>query len=145
LPRLREQHAADAPPTPPVQEPDHQPGRHILVIDDEESVLDVVRRFLEIAGHRVSAATTGAAGLEMLEKTPAVDLIILDLMIPREEGSANFRRLRQRFPKVPVLLCTGLVPADQAAQLLRDGAADLLRKPFRMNDLWAAVNKLLKD
>jgi len=114
-----------------------------LVIDDEEAVLDVVRRFLVIAGHEVLIATTGSQGLEILDKVNAVDLIILDLMIPREEGAANFRRLRQRLPLTPILLCTGLVQEDQASILLRDGAADLLRKPFRMNQLWLAVNKAL--
>jgi CheY-like chemotaxis protein len=122
----------------------NQTGSHILVIDDEPAVLDVVRRFLEIAGHRVLAATTGSEAMEILSKGPAVDLIVLDLMIPREDGTSNFQRLRQRFPAIPVLLCTGLVQADQAEQLLRDGAANVLRKPFRMNELWQAVDMALK-
>ncbi len=145
LPRLREEQLAkEAQDAPHVLEPDNPPGRHILLIDDEEAVLDVVRRFLEIAGHDVHIATSCSAALEMMSEAPPIDLIILDLMIPREEGAANFRRLRHKLPTVPVLLCTGLVQADQATQLLQDGAADLLRKPFRMNELWYAVNKALQ-
>ena len=144
LPRLLEKHvgAMDLPPDPQVPEPDQPAGRRILVIDDEEAVLDVIRRFLQIGGHHVAAARSASEGLEVLEKEH-IDLVVLDLMIPREEGTANFRRLRQRFPDIPILLCTGLVEANQAAQLLRDGAVDLLRKPFRMNELWSAVNKAL--
>ncbi len=146
LPRLREKHM-EAPAkheAPQVLEPDNPPGRQILVVDDERAVLDVVRRFLEIAGHRVTGATTGREALAILDRGQAVDLVILDLMIPREEGAANFKHIRERLPKVPILLCTGLVQADQATHLLESGAADLLRKPFRMNELWYAVNKALK-
>src|SRR5581483_10538841 len=65
-----------------VLEPESLPPRNILVIDDEEAVLDVVRRFLEIAGHRVCCVTSGAAGLELLNDGWPADLVILDLMIP---------------------------------------------------------------
>ena len=77
----------------------------------------------------------------MLQRDATLDLIILDLMIPKEDGSANFRALRAARPQLPVLLCTGLVQTDIAQTLLQEGAADLLRKPFRMNELWYAVNK----
>ncbi len=126
-----------------VLEPEAAAGRAILVIDDEEAVLDVVRRFLEIAGHSVTCATNAAEGLEMLARGQRADLVILDLMIPREDGAQSFQTLRERFPSVPVLLCTGLLQADHAQTLLEKGAADLLRKPFRMNELWYAVNKAL--
>jgi PAS domain S-box-containing protein len=126
-----------------ILEPEPAPGRRILVIDDEEAVLDVVRRFLEIAGHTVIGATSGTEALELLRRGTQADLVILDLMIPREEGANTFANLRQRAPAVPVLLCTGLLQADHAQNLLDKGAVDLLRKPFRMNELWYAVNKAL--
>ena len=134
LPRLLDKHlpTTEAPAPPQVQEPANVPGRRILVIDDEEAVRDVVRRFLQIGGHHVSAATSGTEGLEVLEKE-AIDLIILDLMVPREEGAANFRRVRQRFPSIPVLLCTGLVQADQAA-ICRGRACRLSRRQAVSNE-----------
>ena len=145
LPRLEEEAVGDVatPARGPIAPPGSVPGRRILVIDDEDAVLDVVGRFLGIAGHVVTTATSGQAAMDMLARGPGADLIILDLMIPREEGVANFQRFRQRYPRIPVLLCTGLVHADQASHLLEDGAADLLRKPFRMDDLWNAVNRAL--
>jgi CheY-like chemotaxis protein len=146
LPRLQET-ARAAPPTAArsmVLEPEAQVTRSILVIDDEQSVLDVVRRFLQIAGHSVIPANSGQAALDLLPTAPSVDLVILDLMIPREEGLANFRALREKLPGKPILLCTGLVQAEQANQLLKEGAADLLRKPFRMNELWHAVNRCIE-
>jgi CheY-like chemotaxis protein len=147
LPRLVEE-----PGTPPaggvpydteVLEPDSAPGQSILVIDDEEAVLDVVRRFLEIAGHRVTCATSGRQALELLTDDAEVDLVILDLMMPREDGAATLRRIRQLRPQLPVLLCTGLPQADVLSDLSERGAAGLLRKPFKMNELWYAVRQAL--
>jgi two-component system cell cycle sensor histidine kinase/response regulator CckA len=126
-----------------VLEPETAPGRNILVIDDEEAVLDVVRRFLEIAGHKVTCASSGHAGLELLSAAVNVDLVILDLMMPREDAVTTFQRLKQRRPSMPILLCTGMPLGQPTPQLLAAGAMGVLRKPFRMNELWYAVNQAL--
>jgi CheY-like chemotaxis protein len=145
LPRLTEGVAGPPPAAPPGEaeaaaEP--VPGGTILVIDDEEAVLDVVRRFLQVAGHEVVCAASGRDGLEMLNGR-AVDLVILDLMMPREDAATTLQRLRQRRPGVPVLLCTGLPQTDPAPELLYEPAVSLIRKPFRMSELWQAVRQAL--
>jgi two-component system cell cycle sensor histidine kinase/response regulator CckA len=127
-----------------VVEPEGGPSRNILVVDDEEAVLDVVRRFLEIAGHQVRSAQTGDEALALLDDRWKVDLVILDVMMPREEQAGAYHRLRERLPDVPILLCTGLLQPDPAPELLQAGAAGLLRKPFRMNELWYAVDQALE-
>ncbi|MGH7173380.1 MAG: response regulator, partial [Gemmataceae bacterium] len=143
LPRV-EAAATDLPSSAAeVLEPETIESRSILVIDDEVSVLDVMRRFLEIAGHEVACVSNGADALERLNAGQPCDLIILDLMMPREDTVGLFQRLRQRRPGVPVLLCTGLPQAEPAPELLRSGAAGLIRKPFRMNELWIAVKQAL--
>lgn len=126
-----------------ILEPESVPSQSILVIDDEEAVLDVVRRFLEIAGHEVSCVASGEAALDLLATGAAADLIVLDVMMPREDASVTFQRLRQRRANVPVLLCTGLPQAEPAPELLRQPGVSLIRKPFRMNELWYAVKQLL--
>jgi PAS domain S-box-containing protein len=148
LPRLhRDAHGGAAPAAPhdsEVVEPESTPGQSILVIDDEEAVLDVVRRFLQIAGHRVSCVSRGHEALDLIAAGRPVDLVILDLMMPREDTATTFQRLRQRRPGVPVLLCTGLPHADPAPDLLRQPGVSLIRKPFRMNELWYAVRQALE-
>jgi PAS domain S-box-containing protein len=126
-----------------VLEPEQTPCRNILVIDDEQAVLDVVRRFLDIAGHKVTCMTTGTEALTALASGRSFDLVILDLMIPREEGGATFQQLRHRYPKLPVLLCTGLLQTDSATPSFQGEQVQLIRKPFRMNELWFAVNQAL--
>lgn len=145
LPRLvrLEGMAAANVPVDASNEPEPGLARTILVVDDEEAVLDVVRRFLEIAGHHVLCATSGHEALSLLGPGRAIDLIILDLMMPREDPSLTFQRLRQRRPGVPILLCTGLPQASVEPELLRQSSTGLLRKPFRTNELWAAVKQAL--
>ena len=144
LPRLADDAISAVAREPlPILEPESAPQRHILVIDDEEAVTDVIRRFLAIAGHEVTCMTSGTKAMEYLSNGKPVDLVILDLMIPHEDGTTNFRRLRERHPGLPILLCTGLVQSDAAATLLANSTTSLLRKPFRMNELWYAVNSCL--
>ncbi|HTU17587.1 MAG TPA: response regulator [Gemmataceae bacterium] len=137
--------ATTAPPPSDAEDvkPETTRSYSILVIDDEEAVLDVVRRVLEIAGHEVACVSCGADALAHLNAGRPCDLIILDLMMPREDAVGLFQRVRQRRPAVPVLLCTGLPQADPAPELLRCGAVGLIRKPFRMNELWSAVEQAL--
>jgi PAS domain S-box-containing protein len=133
-----------APDAGEVLEPEQTVSRRILVVDDEQAVLDVVRRFLAIAGHEVRSANTGAEALELLGKGEPFDLVILDLMIPREDGAQTYRTIRQRWPALPVLVCTGLLQADSGTPSIHGEQVQLLRKPFRMNELWFAVNQALQ-
>jgi PAS domain S-box-containing protein len=126
-----------------VVEPEMTPGRTILVVDDEEAVLDVVGGFLEVAGHHVIGVTSGADALEHLQRDREIDLVILDLMMPREDGMRTWERLRQTRPRLPVLLCTGLPKTAAAPDFVARGAAGLLCKPFKMNELWYAVRQAL--
>jgi PAS domain S-box-containing protein len=144
LPRLTEQLPSGVLEPVPVLEPETTTRRHILIVDDEEAVTDVIRRFLAIAGHEVSCVPSGERALEVLGDGRSVDLVILDLMIPREDGTTNFRRLRERCPRIPILLCTGLLQGSETSVLQEQGAA-ILRKPFRMNELWHAVNGCLQQ
>ncbi len=64
-------------------------------------------------------------------------------MMPREDGLATLQRLRQARPQLPVLLCTGLPPAALLADPAAREAAGVLRKPFKMNELWFAVRQAL--
>jgi PAS domain S-box-containing protein len=142
LPRLLQHVPEPAAVGGTVLEPEISTRRNILVVDDEQAVQDVIRRFLEIAGHHVICVLSGRDGLRTLAEQ-AIDLVVLDWMIPKEEGRANFEAMRSARPEMPILLCTGLVQNDQAAELVKETGVSLMRKPFRMNELWYAVNNAL--
>jgi DNA-binding NtrC family response regulator len=128
-----------------MMEPETAAKRTIAVVDDEEAVLDVVRRFLEIAGHEVRCYTSGESFLLGLDAGDVADLVVLDLMMPFEDAVRTFTAVRARRPALPVLLCTGRAEATPAPRLLQQPKTGLLRKPFRMNELWYAVGQTMGE
>ena len=82
--------------------------------------------------------------LDRLREGLTADLLILDLMIPREDGALTFQQIRQRWPRLAVLVCTGLLQTDPGTPTLQGEQVQLLRKPFRMNELWFAVHQALQ-
>ena len=98
-------------------------------MDDEEAVRDVVWQFPGDRRPSGRLRQERAEAARQLRGEPLLDLVILDLMIPKEDGAANFRAIRAAHPQIPILLCN-LVPMDLAQQLLHEGIYDLLRKPF---------------
>jgi PAS domain S-box-containing protein len=127
-----------------VLEPEASEGHAILVVDDEEAVRNVIRRFLEIAGHRVTCAASGSEAIELLRHNQQFEVIVLDMIMPREDAVVTMQTLQERWPQVPVLLCTGAIPHEAGSPNIPPGAAGLLRKPFRMNELWYAVKQAIE-
>ncbi len=111
-------------------------SRTILLVEDEELVLDIGRQMLERLGHRVVVARGGAEAVSIYEHDPsAIDLVILDMIMPGMGGSATFDRLRAIRPDVAVLLSSGYSLNGQAADILRRGCRGFIQKPFNLGQL----------
>jgi CheY-like chemotaxis protein len=108
----------------------------VLVADDNRGFAELVRALLEDAGHAVLTAYSGLAAIAVVEQN-AVDLAVLDVLIPGISGDAVAERLRQIDPKLPVLLMTGSSDSFTAGSGL-----PVLRKPFPQEELLAAVRRL---
>lgn len=119
---------------------------HILVIDDYEALAVMVRMVLEAAGHEVSVAGDGEAGLEKaVRRRP--DLVLLDTDMPGLDGFGVCRRLKAAagLARVPVLMMTGRPRAGVSAEAERAGARRMLFKPFTCEALQAEVAKALRE
>ena len=115
---------------------------HIAVVDDEPDLRSAVARYLVRYGYRVSEAEGGAALWRMIE-AEAVDLVILDLNMPGEDGLTIAGRLRARGP-IGIVMLTGVAePADIVAGL-EVGADDYVAKPFDLRELVARVRSVLR-
>lgn len=118
----------------------------VLVVDDSAAVTALLRVVLEGAGHRVLEARDGAAGLAVLAAS-AVDLVVIDMMMPGLDGIETVRRLRGGGNRVPVIAMSGGTDAFPAAYSLKMsemyGADRLLFKPFKNEELLEAVDQLL--
>jgi DNA-binding response OmpR family regulator len=114
----------------------------IVVIDDESSVQEVVKAYLEKDGYLVYVAGNGADGLALAERTKPA-LIVLDLMLPVISGEEVCREIRSR-SDVPILMLTAKAGEEERIEGLQIGADDYLVKPFSPRELVARVRAVLR-
>lgn len=117
-------------------------GARVLVVDDDPTVSDVVRRYLERAGFVVTLAADGPAALAAAERRPP-DLVVLDLMLPGMSGLDVCRWLRERFD-VPVVMLTALGEEADRVVGFEVGADDYVTKPFSPRELALRVQSVLR-
>jgi PAS domain S-box-containing protein len=101
---------------------------NVLIVDDEASIRTTLSAMLSREGHDVRAAVDGAQALDLLATRPA-DVIVSDIVLPRQSGVALLREIRQRHPNVQVIMITGEPDVNTAAEAVRQGAFDYLAKP----------------
>jgi len=116
----------------------------ILIVEDEQHLADGLRFNLEAEGYDVELTETGEDALARLDHPPAVDVVVLDVMLPGMNGFAVASELRQRGRHVPVLMLTARGRAEDVLEGFAAGADDYLPKPFELAILLARVNGLLR-
>ena len=116
--------------------------KKILVVDDEEKLVQVIKSFLEHSGFAVYEAYNGIQALEVFNKV-SPSLIILDLMLPDISGEEICKRLREK-SNVPIIMLTAKVEEKDILQGLEIGADDYVTKPFSPKQLVARVVALLR-
>ncbi len=141
---------AGAPPAgaPPAGAPPRQPpggAARILVVDDHEDNVELLRARLEARGYRVEAASDGQQALDRVFADPP-DLVLLDWMMPRVTGLEVARRIKGHagLPFVPVIMQTALDSTEQMVEGLDAGADDYIAKPINFAELEARVKALLR-
>jgi two-component system, OmpR family, response regulator len=115
---------------------------HILVVDDHREIRDALAKYLEKNGMRVTVAANAAA-MDVALKAGAFDLIVLDVMMPGEDGLSVCRRLRAS-RSIPILMLTALGEETDRIVGLEMGADDYLPKPFNPRELLARVKAILR-
>ncbi len=120
-------------------------GKLILIIDDEADVRAVMQRVLEVSGFSVLHAADGLEGVATYrEHKNKVNLVLLDLSMPRQSGAETFRQIRAIRPDAQVILTSGFGPNQALEEFEGHGLAAFLRKPFRVEELLDAVFKVLQ-
>lgn len=111
-------------------------SKTILVVDDEEDVVEVLRMRLSKQGYQVEVACNGLEGLEFVKHHP-VDLIILDIMMPVMDGYETTRRIRAipRFRFMPIVALTAKAMQGDREKCIDAGVSDYLAKPIDMDQL----------
>lgn len=115
----------------------------IVVVEDEPAIRRGVVDLLRASGYEVVEAPDGVKGLAEASR-PDIDLVLLDLMLPRKDGLEVLRELRQLRPAVPVIVLTARGTEDDRVRGLKMGADDYVVKPFAARELLARVEAVLR-
>ncbi|HEY2751045.1 response regulator transcription factor [Phenylobacterium sp.] len=121
-------------------------ARHLLIVDDDDRIRELLKEYLARAGFRVTAAAGGASARKLIS-TLDFDLAVFDVMMPGEDGFSLTRWLReQRAPagRTPVLMLTAMGEASDRIEGLKLGADDYLAKPFEPEELLLRVEAILR-
>ena len=114
----------------------------VLVVDDEKSLRDFVRRNLEARHYKVLTASNGLEAMAIFNNEN-VDLVILDLMMPHLDGLETTRRIRES-SKTPIIILTALGEESDKVQAFDMGADDYLTKPFGVGELMGRIKAVLR-
>ena len=112
----------------------------VLVIDDDAHIRSSIGKFLIARGHTVIEAADGEKGVEVVE-SQAVDIVITDVKMPGMDGLEVLRQVQSISPETEVIVITGVKEAENAFRALREGAFDFFNKPFKVEDLNAAIQR----
>lgn len=119
----------------------------ILVIDDEPSILLMIKKMVEKAGHEADLALNGNEGIEKIEKNKP-DLVITDIIMPQMEGLETILGLRKKYPKLKIIAISGggrVGPEGYLSSAKLLGADRIFQKPLVQKDFMEAVTTLLNE
>ncbi len=119
----------------------------ILIVDDQETVWDFLIEALQELGYTVLLAENGLDAVSICSESPAgsIDLVLLDMIMPKMGGHDTFYRLKAIDPKIKVLLSSGFVDEQAVSDLLANGASGFLEKPHRIKTMAQEIRRILDN
>ena len=117
-------------------------GEHLLVVEDDPEMRDLLRKVLEKEGYRVSVSGDGHQALFALNRE-RFDLVVTDLLMPGDGGLELLNTIRHIYPSLPVIIVTAFGDWNSYSRALELGAAAFISKPLRMAELIVAVHAAL--
>src|SRR6478736_5569434 len=118
--------------------------RHLLLVDDEDALREVVSERLSDEGFEVTQATNGEEALKALG-TFAFDVIVSDLRLPGVDGREVIKAALDRYPSIVAIVVTGYGTVRDAVEMIQVGAADFIAKPFQFDELMHVLNKTVEQ
>ena len=113
-----------------------------MIVDDEEGVRESLKLILSDF-YELIVVSDGTKTVETLKGAPDVELVLLDIKMPKASGIEVLKEIRESFPKLNVIIVTGYRSVDAATEAVRLGASGYITKPFRSDELLATVRKNL--
>ena len=117
---------------------------NVLVVDDEQIVLDSAQRHLRQDDYGVHKALSAIGGLDVIESS-SIDIVLTDLMMPEMDGLEFLKIIKDKYPKIPVIMITGYATINTALQAMQLGAFDYVAKPFSPRKLLAKIEEAVSQ
>lgn len=118
----------------------------ILIVDDHETIWDFLIEALQRLGYSVLLAENGLDAVEIYRENPnEVDLVLLDMVMPKLGGHQTFYKIKELDPEAKILLSSGYVSEDEVNDLLEQGAKGFLPKPHRISKMAQEVRRILDE
>src|SRR4029077_6958936 len=121
------------------------PAERILVVDDEETIREIVCSMLTSCNYQCKQAGSGLQALALLESGEEFELMLSDLMMAGLDGNGLLEKTKEKFPDMPVVMVTAVHDISVALAAIRNGAYDYLLKPFEREQLLATVRRALEN
>jgi len=118
-------------------------SKHILIVEDDESILFGLQDILESKGYQISTASNGIEGFKLASSEP-IDLLLLDIMLPGMNGLEICKRIRKEKLKLPIVMLTAKSSEMDKISGLDYGADDYITKPFSLSELLARIRAILR-
>jgi len=118
-------------------------GKRILVVDDDDTVREALKDFLEFHDFAITAVDSAAQALQMLTNHD-FDLVISDLVMPKMDGIALIKAIREAGKDVPLLVMTGFASIEYAVESMKAGATDFITKPLKFDHVMLIINRVLE-
>src|SRR5712664_4389388 len=115
----------------------------LLIIEDDDNISTAIEEYFSRAGYSVTSAPDGIAGIESAVKNRP-DVVVLDLMLPKMDGLAVCKELRQKNPQMPILMLTAKDDVVDKVLGLEMGADDYITKPFSLREVEARIKSVLR-
>jgi CheY-like chemotaxis protein len=115
----------------------------ILIVDDEKSNRELIGRYLADQGHKILYASDGSEAIRLVDdQANALDLVLLDIVLPRVSGEDVYRKIREIRPDMAVVIATGSAQYEKIDQMLSHKMTGLVAKPFRRDNLIQEIARL---
>src|SRR3989440_8006345 len=121
------------------------PVERILVVDDEETIREIVSSMLTHANYKCRQAASGLEAIALLDSGEEFELMLSDLMMADLDGIGLLERSKEKYPDMPVVMVTAVHDISVALAAIRNGAYDYLLKPFEREQLLATVSRALEN
>ena len=116
----------------------------VLVVDDNIEQVSILKKILVREGYEVSSATGGAAALKIVQEE-SVDVLITDMSMPEMDGITLLKKAKGIKKNLPVIIITAFGEWGPYAEALREGAADFLSKPFKVDEILKVLRRIVQE